>query len=343
MAYHCGFLTVILFKNVSNTEEFQKFLQDHHPEPGLSYKTWMNQHKKKSRELQDRFSYINDSSNSERERFLDTFSLEKFCQLQQSAKVNHTFICCKQCLADFDLKAALLLKRSNKLPAPQTDTTVPGTASVSRNQPKTPGQRKRKSAEVTPGPSKSKDAVALQQRQEKTPSNYQEAQKFARKLIADGNRTLKKSGFGNHTVWDLVETPKAIQSHIITKSQQAIKPTLKEQGFNALFSGSQSVREYERQRRIQYGDPNATTRDRSHISQLSSYTYKEGDFILKMNEAAEKYLKINYTQLAKDVGLANRNKELPGNCGQVSYYFTKYGDKNDLQNVIAQNYSRVED
>ena len=206
MAYHCGFLTVILFKNVSNTEEFQKFLQDHHPEPGLSYKTWMNQHKKKSRELQDRFSYINDSSNSERERFLDTFSLEKFCQLQQSAKVNHTFICCKQCLADFDLKAALLLKRSNKLPAPQTDTTVPGTASVSRNQPKTPGQRKRKSAEVTPGPSKSKDAVALQQRQEKTPSNYQEAQKYASKLFAEGNRTLKKSGFINHFVWDMVVT-----------------------------------------------------------------------------------------------------------------------------------------
>ena len=108
----------------------------------------------------------------------------------------------------------------------------------------------------------------------------------------------------------------------VTKGLKAIKPTLEEQGFNALLSGSQSGREYEPQHRIQYGDPNAATRVRSCVSQLSTCTYKEGDFILKMNEAAEINVKINYTQLAKDVGSASKNKELPGSCGQMSYYFT---------------------
>ena len=75
-------------------------------------------------------------------------------------------------------------------------------------------------------------------------------------------------------MWDIVVTPKKA-----TKGLHAIKPTLKEQGFNALLRGSQSGRVYERQHRIQYGDPNATNRVRSCISQLSTYTYKEGDFI----------------------------------------------------------------
>ena len=75
---------------------------------------------------------------------------------------------------------------------------------------------------------------------------------------------------------------------------------------------------------------------RSCISQLSTYTYKEGDFILEMNEAAEKNIKINYTQLAKDVGSASRNKELPGNREQMSYYFTNHGDKSYLRNVVVQ-------
>ena len=55
-----------------------------------------------------------------------------------------------------------------------------------------------------------------------------------------------------------------------------------------------------------------------------------------MDEAAEKNIKINYTQLAKDVGSASKNKELPGNCGQMSYYFTKHGDENYLRNVVVQ-------
>ena len=55
-----------------------------------------------------------------------------------------------------------------------------------------------------------------------------------------------------------------------------------------------------------------------------------------MNEAAEKNININYTQLAKDVGSASKNKELPGSCGQMSSYFTKHGGKNYLRNVVVQ-------
>ena len=130
-------------------------------------------------------------------------SLGKFCLHQQSTKVYHPQICSQQCLAGIHLKAALLLKRFIKLPAPQTDTTVPGTASVSSNQPKTPGQRKQKNRSNT----RTVEKQRLQQRQKKTPSNYQEAQKYASKLVAGGNRTLKKSGFINHSVLDMVVTP----------------------------------------------------------------------------------------------------------------------------------------
>ena len=77
---------------------------------------------------------------------------------------------------------------------------------------------------------------------ETTPKNFQEAQKFSRKLIYKGNKTLKELGFANHTVWDLVETPQPIQSQIISKSQSALRPVLSEQGFNALFGTSQSGR-----------------------------------------------------------------------------------------------------
>ena len=38
---------------------------------------------------------------------------------------------------------------------------------------------------------------------ETTPKNFPEAQKFSRKLIYEGNKTLKELGFANHTVWDL--------------------------------------------------------------------------------------------------------------------------------------------
>ena len=55
-----------------------------------------------------------------------------------------------------------------------------------------------------------------------------------------------------------------------------------------------------------------------------------------MNEAAEKNININYTLLEKDVGYASRNKELPGNREQMSYYFTKHGGKNYLRNVVVQ-------
>ena len=88
----------------------------------------------------------------------------------------------------------------------------------------------------------------------KTPKNFQEAQKFSRKLIYEGNKTLKELGSANHTVWDLVETPQPIQSQIFSKNQSALRPVLSEQGFNTLFGTSQSGREYERQRRIQYSD-----------------------------------------------------------------------------------------
>ena len=57
---------------------------------------------------------------------------------------------------------------------------------------------------------------------------------------------------------------------------------------------------------------------------------------MRMNEAAEKNIKINYTQLAKDLGSASRNKELPGNCGQMSNYFTNHGDNSYLRNVVVQ-------
>ena len=56
-----------------------------------------------------------------------------------------------------------------------------------------------------------------------------------------------KSVDSSTTVWDMVLTPKKA-----TKGLHVIKPTLKEQGFDALLSGSQSGREYERQHRIQY-------------------------------------------------------------------------------------------
>ena len=101
---------------------------------------------------------------------------------------------------------------------------------------------------------------------ETTPKNFVEAQKFSRKLIYEGNKTLKELGFANHTVWDLVETPQPIQSQIISKSQSALRPVLSELGFNAPFGTSQSGRVYERQRRIQYVDKNARTRSRAHSS-----------------------------------------------------------------------------
>ena len=63
-------------------------------------------------------------------RGLWTFSFEKFYQLEQSTKVNHTYMSCKECESDINPKEGLLRKRSDKLPAPQTEPMPPGTASA---------------------------------------------------------------------------------------------------------------------------------------------------------------------------------------------------------------------
>ena len=149
-----------------------------------------------------------------------------------------------------------------------------------------------------------------------TPKKFQDTLKFSQKLIYEGNKSLKQSGFSIHTVRDLVGTPKPIRSQIISKSQSALRPVLSEQGFNALFDTSQSGREYERQRRIQYRDKNATPRLRAHTSPLDTYKYDRADLIIKITEAEDPN-KLNYTKLAKEVNLTNKRDELPGNCGQV--------------------------
>ena len=65
----------------------------------------------------------------------------------------------------------LLLKRSDRLSAPQYDTTRPGTASASCIQLKTPGQRKRKK-DINP--------IVLQGNKEKTSPQNKSYQLFLR-------------------------------------------------------------------------------------------------------------------------------------------------------------------
>ena len=77
-----------------------------------------------------------------------------------------------------------------------------------------------------------------------------------------------------------------------------------------MFGTSQSGREYEQQRRIQYADENTRTRSRAHTSPLETYKYDRADFIIKMTEVADPK-KLNFTQQAKEVNLTNNRDELP--------------------------------
>ena len=51
-------------------------------------------------------------------------------------------MCCKVGLADINLKEAFVVKHSHKLPDPQADTMVPGTASSSSINPETTGEKR---------------------------------------------------------------------------------------------------------------------------------------------------------------------------------------------------------
>ena len=71
-------------------------------------------------------------------------------ELPLSEDVNNISVWLKKTLAEAEEnKEGRMLKRFIKLPAPQTDTTVPGTEPVSSSQPKTPGQRKQKNRSNT--------------------------------------------------------------------------------------------------------------------------------------------------------------------------------------------------
>ena len=77
---------------------------------------------------------------------------------------------CKECEADIYPKEALLWKRSDKLPAPQTEYTPPGTASASSISLDTL-TKKRNGRRGDKIKSKNINHIALQQQQEITPSS----------------------------------------------------------------------------------------------------------------------------------------------------------------------------
>ena len=302
MPHKCGFLEVLMFVHCKNTEDYNSFCEDYR-EQGLTYRSWMTLHKKKSKQMQHDSSYINKNTDGEKELFLFTFSPEVFFRLPTKDRKKHHYSNCAECHRDEGLRRILKLKHSNKV----SDILTPAV--------KTPAP-KRKIGEENNTPAAKVVSKGFKTLIQTTPKNFQEAQKFSRKLIYEGNKTLKESGFASHTIWDLVETPKPIQTQIISNSQSALRPVLSEQGFNALFGTSQSGREYERQRRIQYRDKNATPRLRAHTSPLDTYKYDRADLIIKITEAEDPN-KLNYTKLAKEVNLTNKRDELPGNCGQV--------------------------
>ena len=125
-------------------------------------------------------------------RGLWTFSFEKCCQLHQSTKVNHTYMSCKECEADIYPKETLLRKHSDKLPAPQTEPTPPGTASASRISLATL-KKKRDGCRGDKMRFNKYIWLLYDNNRKKHPQQIIWRDKDL--LIAAGNRTLKKSGF----------------------------------------------------------------------------------------------------------------------------------------------------
>lgn len=152
----------------------------------------------------------------------------------------------------------------------------------------------------------------------KAPTTEKECLTFVDSVIKAANEVLTSEDVNFHDIYlqKHNQIPKSVKRNILKVERDAAVATLKEKDFVSLFASPQSKREWDIQRRDSYG-VYKTAIPRSHISPIDTYKYSEGDLIIKLNET-EQMSSINYTALAREVKLLNREGNSPSNSGQVS-------------------------
>lgn len=159
----------------------------------------------------------------------------------------------------------------------------------------------------------------------KTPTTPQECATFVKSVIQAANSVLTPTNLNFHNIYiqkhdkmanDQRRVTKSVKRDILKVERDTAVSKMKEKDFVALYSSPQSEREWDSQRRDSYG-VYKKHQPKSHISPIDSYNYSEGDLIIKLT-GTEDLSSLNYTALAKEVKLVNREGNTPLNSGQVS-------------------------
>lgn len=285
----CGFLIVIYFLELNNSEEAHTFSNKH----GIAFNKRQFGIKRKAARihLQKNATYINSNAEDERERFTSYFSQGNFNGLSNSEKAKHSLRKCQQCQSKHG--EHFVLKRGNSC---TNSTQTPHNLRNLAIFQKTPEQITKNDVEAAV-----KDIVLPMKK-------------------AIGKTPLKghflKRVLGRDKVNDLDQISKTAKRALLQSETKSIKEKAVEKDCVALFSSKVSANEWKSLNRDSFGEIRKN-RIKSHTGCLGGYRYNR----VQLADALENGVVGNWTKLSQSVGLVRKCNNLPPiNAGQVRHY-----------------------
>ena len=111
------------------------------------------------------------------------------------------------------------------------------------------------------------------------------------------------------------DVSKKVKRQIIREARDEAKNAQLDNDFVALYSSTQSEKQWDQQRLVSYR-AKRPTRFRSHIGKIEIYKWNSELLVQKLVEMQENI--DNWTQLAREVDFkVRRSNEMPRNAGQV--------------------------